>query len=327
MVKHTPLGSLLNISMKTLVLFGLALSTVAATAVADEPPKLSLVSGPDGVVVREAAQDVLSYQRTTQSKDGKHPRANYVHPLFDLDGHTLTEDFPDDHRHHRGVFWAWHQVWVGEKKIGDAWACQDFEWDVRDVKAVMEGDHVELRAHVLWKSPQWTDEAGQLKPLVEENTTIRVHRSADDARKIDFEVSLRAIENDLRLGGSDDEKGYGGFSVRVRLPEGVQFHGEKGAVEPQTAAVEAGPWLDITGRYGAGEEESGVAILCHRSLPGFPQPWILRRERSMQNPVFPGREPVMLSTEEPLMLRYRLVLHRGAHDRERVQAWFAEYAK
>ena len=56
---------------------------------------------------------------------------------------------------------------------------------------------------------------------------------------------------------------------------------------------------------------SGLAILCHRSLPGYPQRWILRRAGSMQNAVYPGQEPVTLSREEPLVLRYRLIVHRG----------------
>ena len=28
---------------------------------------------------------------------------------------------PADHRHQRGLFWAWHQVWIGEERIGDPW--------------------------------------------------------------------------------------------------------------------------------------------------------------------------------------------------------------
>ena len=63
--------------------------------------------------------------------------------------------------------------------------------------------------------------------------------------------------------------------------------------------------------------------LCHPSLPNFPQPWILRRKTSMQNPVYPGPHPVALPREDPLVLRYRLVLHRGAGrelDLDRLQA-------
>jgi hypothetical protein len=282
----------------------------------------------EGVLVREGDADVLFYQRTTKSQEGKYPRAHYLHPVYNLDGNVLTEDFPRDHLHHRGVFWAWHQLWLGERKLGDGWACQDFAWDVQDVTTHDEGpDRLTLKTRVIWKSPQAKDDAGNLVPLVDERTAIHIHRAADDARKIDFEIRLLALQENMRLGGSEDEKGYGGFSVRVRLPEGVRFLGEKGEAEPQVTAVEAGRWLDISGPYGKDEAADGVTILEHPSLPGFPQPWILRGERSMQNPAFPGREPVTLSTETPLVLRYRLVIHRGAADPERIQNWFAEYAK
>lgn len=41
-------------------------------------------------------------------------RSTYVHPLYGLDGEVLTDDFPADHTHHRGLFWAWPHVRVGE---------------------------------------------------------------------------------------------------------------------------------------------------------------------------------------------------------------------
>ena len=304
----------------------LAVALLAPLLPAAEIGELEATENEEGVLIREGDADVLFYQRATRSLGGQRPRANYVHPLYDLDGRVLTEDFPTDHLHHRGIFWAWHQVWVGDKRIGDPWTCEDFVWDVQQATTEPEENALALRSHVLWKSPQWTDGAGAMKPLVEERTTIRVHKSSDDARAIDFEIRLLALEKDVRLGGSDDEKGYGGFSVRVRLPEGVRFTGEKGEVEPQITSVEAGPWLDVSARYGDGNEISGVTILCHPSSPGFPQRWILRSARSMQNPVYPGREAVTLSTDEPLVLRYRLILHRGEATRERADGWFREYA-
>ncbi|MGZ8921068.1 MAG: DUF6807 family protein, partial [Limisphaerales bacterium] len=37
-------------------------------------------------------------------------RSTYIHPLYGLDGEVLTDDFPKDHYHHRGLFWAWPHV-------------------------------------------------------------------------------------------------------------------------------------------------------------------------------------------------------------------------
>ena len=92
--------------------------------------ELKTTSDDQGILVAEGDRPILFYQRATKSMDGKWPRAGYIHPLYGLDGQTLTEDFPIDHRHHRGIFWAWHQVWVGDKLIGDPWLCQDFQWEV-----------------------------------------------------------------------------------------------------------------------------------------------------------------------------------------------------
>ena len=265
-----------------------------------------------GFLFTEGDKQVMFYQRQVKSLDGKYARANYIHPLYGLDGEVLTEDFPADHLHHRGVFWAWHQAWVGDKQLGDSWAIKDFVWDIQDVKVVTpDSESRALQVEVYWKSPLWTDADGNQKPFVKENTTIRVYRAEDDMRKVDFEISLLALEDNLRLGGSEDEKGYGGFTTRIPLPDGLAFIGADGPVEPKNLSVEGGPWMDFSGPLGPDGKTSGIAILCHKSLPNYPERWILRRKGSAQNPVFPGREPVPLSSKVPLVLCYRLIIHRG----------------
>ena len=132
---------------------------------------------------------------------------------------------------------------------------------------------------------------------------------------IHFQIDLLALADGVRIGGSEDDKGYGGFTTRIRLPDGLSFIGSGGPVEPTRLSVEAGPWLDFSGNFGKDGRVSGLAILCHDSLPGYPQRWIIRRKGSAQNPVYPGRHPILLSREEPLVLRYRLIIHRGdVHD-------------
>ena len=93
-----------------------------------------------------------------------------------------------------------------------------------------------------WRSPRFRDG----EPFVEERTAITVHPVVDDARAIDFEIALRAVAPGIRIGGSEDPKGYGGFSVRVRMPDGLVFTGEGGPVTPEELQVEAGPWVDLS---------------------------------------------------------------------------------
>ncbi len=318
----------------------------AAGQVSAASSSLSVARDSEGLMVTESGQKVLFYRtrptefssrvsaadngQTTQTLNDivrvldKNSRPHYVHPLYGLDGEVLTEDFPFDHPHHHGVFWAWHQVLVGNKPMGDAWMIEDFSWDVHNVEVpAADSQPLTLKTEVFWKSPRWTDAEGKEKPFVRETTVIRIYQASGDIRKIDFEISLLALENGVRIGGADNEKGYSGFSTRIRLPKGIAFTGRAGEVKPANTPVEAGPWLDFSGDFRGDGHISGLAILCHKSIPGYPRPWILRRTESMQNAVFPGREPVGLSRKEPLVLRYRLIVHRGdaGHiDLEKLQA-------
>lgn len=294
--------------------------------------ELRVVANGNGYEFFEGESPVLFYQSAPKSLDGNFERAGYVHPLYDLDGNVISQDFPADHLHHRGVFWAWHQLSVGDTQIGDPWICRNFLSRVDSV-TITGGNSgtAGIEAMVHWVSPDWKDSSGTMKPIVREQTQVQVRRSRDDSRVIDFRIRLTALEIEVRIGGSDDVKGYGGFSPRFRLPNDIRFTAEYGEVEPQKTAVKASRWMDVSGSFNgkdAGQESTitGITIFCHPSLPGFPQEWIIRNARSMQNPVFPGRTPITLPTNEPLELRYRLVVRRGAASHAQLKLWFDEYA-
>ena len=317
-------STMLAVSAVLIALAGCSKNWNQAGAATQNPINISRTD--QGFGIAEGQQKVMFYQRQHKSLDGKYKRANYIHPLYGLDGEILTEDFPADHPHHRGVFWAWHQVWLGDKKLGDGWATIDFFWDVYDAEILtIDSQSRGLKLHVYWKSSQLTDADGKQQAFVKETTTIRVHRAEGDIRKIDLKIELLALKDNMRLGGSEDAKGYGGFSTRIPLPDGLTFTGTDGPVEPTNLSVEAGPWLDFSGNLGGQGKTSGLAILCHSSSPGYPQRWILRRKGSAQNPVYPGRHPVPLSREKPLVLRYRLILHRGNVNDVNLDRLQAEY--
>jgi hypothetical protein len=128
--------------------------------------KMNIIETDEGYSFLEDGREILFYQRKAKSLDGRFSRSDYVHPLYSLDGGVITEDFPPDHLHHRGVFWAWHQIWIGDKRIGDGWIAKDISWDVADAKIVSrDSKSAVLKAKVLWKSPLWTDDAGRQKPF------------------------------------------------------------------------------------------------------------------------------------------------------------------
>ena len=287
------------------------------------PPSLQVAEEDGGYMVREAGIPVLFYQLEPRSMDGRYERSNYIHPLYGLDGEVLTEDFPEDHRHHRGVYWTWHQVIVGDVRAGDPWLAQRFSWQVESARVLPRGNGLFLKHR--WFSPDFRD--GE-EPILEETAEVVVHPVEGDARKLDFDIRLVPLHDGVRLGGSEDDKGYGGFSVRVGMVEGLQFTASGGPVEPQRLAMDAGDWVDFSAGFAGKGRASGVAVIVHPGSAGYPQRWILRSPAapSMQNPVWPGPDAVGLVRGEETRLRYRLVVHRGGASRVDLDTVAAEFA-
>ncbi|OYP37268.1 DUF6807 family protein [Rhodopirellula sp. MGV] len=274
------------------------------------------------VFVSSGDQPICEYQQATTPRDGAHPCANYIHPLFDFSGNPLTEDFPADHLHHRGVFWAWHQLQVDETPIGDGWMIERFRWEVTKSETLHQADGTAaLNVAVDWKSEDFQN---GVVPVVREQTSMKFYPDQADLRQIDFDIRLVATQPNTRIGGSDDDKGYGGFSLRIKMPEDLTFESQNGIQRPAYATVPASPWLTFRGRFN-GEKASSVTLLTHPQSAGYPQPWILRSKRSMQNPVWPGQTPVALSTDQPTRLRYRLLVHRDTAESDQIEHWHRSY--
>jgi hypothetical protein len=312
---------------RQLVIFAGAcvLASSAFVAAAIEQAAVRITKNPQGYWFTEGDTRVLFYQAERKGlPDGRAVRSNYFHPLYDLDGNVLTEDFPKDHIHHRGIFWAWHQVRINGTTVQDQWVNRDSFWTVQDARIDSDDRSASLVLRVVWESPLFTDDRGR-RPFVEERSVTRVHRAEGAIRKIDFHQRLTALVESVEIGGSEDSKGYGGFSYRVVMPPDIRFTGSQGVVTPTENAVGSSPWMDVSGTYGV-LGRSGLAVLTHPSTTGFPQPWILRARGSMQNAVYPGRQPAAVPRDRPVTLNYRIVLHRGElapADIDRLQAEYA----
>lgn len=274
-----------------------------------------------GIALLENDRPVFFYQRLPKASTENHVYNNYLHPLYDLNGDTITDEFPVDHPYHRGIFWAWHQLYIQDSSVGDGWIMEDITQDVVGIKTSMKREEAHLYAHVLWKS----ENVENGKPFIEEHTSITVHQQQPEFRSIDFEISLLALVPGVQLGGSDDIKGYGGFCARIKLPKSLSFTSTNGSVVPQEGQVVAGAWMDFSHYDSAQQVEKGLAILCHPSTPNYPAPWILRQSGSMQNIVFPGSKRIELPMDKPTILRYRLIIHNGNADKANIAAHQKEF--
>lgn len=282
--------------------------------------QITMQKNEEGILILDDGEKFFFYQMEPKSFEGKYERRHYIHPLWGPDGAVLTEDFPADHLHHRGVFWAWHQVYIGQKQIGDPWELIDFEQDLKDIEFRSRQDGTGLLSlRVNWLSDQWKKE-GKKVPYLEENSTIIIHPIEKNYRRLDFEISLLALEKDLFIGGSDDEKGYSGFSVRMVLPDDVKFSGQEGAVEPELTAVESPAYINILGSMGKEGKKAGIVIIDHPKNPGYPQSWILRKRNSMQNAAFPGNSIIPVSSFSPLVLKYTMLVYKGKMSDKKIRS-------
>lgn len=288
--------------MKLKTLLALLLGAIAAQA-ADG---FQWTEQPGGkLALTENGKPVLVFNYGLQLKDGvkeQYRRADYFHPIHDLDGVVLTDDFPKDHFHHRGLFWAWPEVTVNGQQY-DPWACvgmqQRFKrWLARECHP----DRAVLAVENGWFIGD--------RSVVRETVRATIFRASRQQRIMDVDVTLEAEKEPVRLQGrSDGKKGYGGFTLRFATRREASITLPSGRIEKDAVQVSA-PWADFSAKFGTSEAVSGVAIFDHPSNPRHPTTWLLRYY-GVLNPTWPALEPATLEAGQPVTLRYRLVIHRG----------------
>lgn len=258
---------------------------------------------------------IFSYQVDTKSHQGQYPRANYIHPLNDFSGNSITEDFPEDHLHHRGIFWTWHQLYLDGQSVADPWMCESITWKVHDVKHRVKKEMASITAAVDWLVGE--DQQSLVREQVEVN-----YQGAQEYYLLDFNITLSSLRDGVSIGGSDDNKGYGGFSPRLALGDHVTFTDATGTVTPDNEQVNAGNWMLVSD---IGPDELDVAIMYHPESTASLHGWILRAKGSMQNPVWPGRERVMLNQGDQVNIKARVVVFRDKAVRNIIDKLYKDF--
>src|SRR5690606_5607695 len=166
-----------------------------------------------------------------------------------------------------------------------------------------------LTTQVTWKSDLLTKDDKPV-PYLLESSEIIIHPRQSNHRKIDFVIRLEAVSVPVGIGGSEDEKGYSGFSIRMKLPDDVRFSGPDGNVNPTVTAVSSPGYVDVSATF-ENDQPGGVVMMDHPDNPEYPQPWILRAKKGMQNAAYPGRDVVNIVPGHPLVLKYSLITYTG----------------
>jgi Family of unknown function (DUF6807) len=273
------------------------------------------------LTIRDGKADVLVYRFGDQLKSGvdpKYTQSCYIHPLFSLDGQSLTDDSPADHLHHHGVSWTWPVVRV--RGLNTA------TWEpklprlrqlfVRWLKREAEKDTFLLSVENAWKLE------GK-ETVAKEIVTLLVHPADAQSRSIDLELTIEAVGGPLELQGTPAEnKGYGGLCIRgAPVLTGTAMTTDEGPLK-EDAIQTPFRWADLS------TPDLGVAVFVSPGHPDFPPKWMIRNSYAgLINVSWPGLSPIVLKPAEPVTLRYRIYIHRGAAAAANVSAAYAAYTK
>lgn len=265
----------------------------------------------------EGEKPVFVYHHGVIRREGvpaDRARSTYFHPVYGLDGEVLTDDFPADHYHHRGLFWAWPHVEVGGKEY-DLWMLRGVEhrfekWLAREAT----GEQAVLSLQNGWYVGP--------RRVLEERVTVTVHPADERARAVDLQFAWTPVDRAVTLAGAEG-KSYGGLTLRFAPRTNTVITtpvGDDSEDLPMTRLA----WADLTAQFVGAPGPSGAAILVKETHPDFPPMW-LTRHYGVLCLGWPGVDPHTLAPGETARCEYRVWIHRGAATAEALRAAYREY--
>jgi putative heme-binding domain-containing protein len=236
----------------------------------------------------------------------------YLHPLRDASGRVvLTEDRPADHPWQHGIFTGFHRV-NGFNYWKEDEGKQRF---VRLLDLKEASDRVSWRALVELVAPN-----GNV--VLEEEDTITIHSpESSDAYVIDFDLLLRAKEQDVNFG----KFFVGGLSVRMPWDKANprQTHLNSNGLRDRECEQQRAAWCNVERPFG--NETFGIAVFDHPANPNHPCGW-RADEQGLINPNVSATGDWFIPAEQERVFRYRMVVYRGSATREQLAARFAIFA-
>jgi hypothetical protein len=276
---------------------------------APEPAAYTLTPDAHGQVLRTPdGRTVFRY--LTDKPPGSNLAANSaccLYPLNTPSGIRVVDLAPGDHRHHRGVFLAWHSMTFGETRA-DFWgwgAQTPTEGRVIRNRSVRLESSDSTRAVVAVENEWWIGE----EVVLEEAVRIHVREQAA-AYVVEMDFTLTP-----RVRVTLEQSAFGGFCVKGRQDGKGTFFSPAGPVNlpaPHHLKPESdwppAAWYDYVIRLDDGPTV-GVAVMSHPNNP--PTRWHNIAGIAMNNPCIVAEGPVGWEANRPQRLRYRLVVHDG----------------
>lgn len=244
--------------------------------------------------LRENDKPVVAYNYAPQLHNGAPElkrRSSYVHPVWAPNGAVVTDDFPSDHWHHRGIFWAWPVVKI-QGKAFDLWTLTG-GIENRFGRWLEKKDGARARLAV---ENGWFIEG---KHVVRETVRMDFEPLKGNERRMNYDIMLEALQP-LEMAGMQDGKGYGGFNVRFAPRENTIVRTDRGTESKDTDLVPHS-WSELEATYGG--KRVRLRIESDQRNPGYPPGWCLR-SYGFLGANYPGLSTLNLEPGKPLRLRY-----------------------
>ena len=287
----------------------------------------------------EDQRPVLSYNygsiigKHVPKSEPRRKRAAYVHPIWGLNGEVLTGDFPKDHYHHHGLFWAWPHVSINgiHYNLWEGFGIKHkfVRWLGRESGPV---------AATIGIENGWFVES---KKVMIERVWMRVFKSDKESRNLDVHITWIPVGNDITLLGAEN-KSYGGLALRFNAAQK-----ERPVITVPTGVADKDlyvtrlPWADFTAHFEKGgprdktatdnslvdsdnTSQSGLAVFVHPQHPAYPPTW-LTRHYGVLCIGWPGVESRTFPVGKPFSLSYRLRIHDGTVTAEQLNQICKDY--
>ncbi len=237
--------------------------------------------------------------------DPRGTRACYVHPLWGLGGEVLTDDFPKDHYHHHGLFWAWPRVEIAGR-VYDLWKGlnirhQFVRWLARDLSPVSAALACENAC------------IADGRTVMLERVWLQAYRSDGNCRILDLDVFWIATKEPVTLRGAFG-KGYGGITMRYAPRRHTSISTSEGAANADQINT-IHNWADLTGDFPGYTQAGGVALFTIPELfdPGLPPAWLLRNFGAI-SVSWPQASSRTIHPGNPFRFSIRLYIHGPIRD-------------
>lgn len=302
---------------------------VALTAGA-KTPGVQLVKEGDQLAISSAGRKILRYQ--TQPSEVPSPdikpifrRGGYIHPVYTPSGRIITDDYPADHRHHHGIWFAWTKTEF-EGRHPDFWNVGDGTGTVEFV-ALDDTWSGGVYAGFKARTRSVDVSAPKPKPVLNEEWEVNVYRVGQGQTAYSmFDVVVTqtcASTSPLLL----PEYRYGGIGFRGHsewLDKNNCFFLTSEGKDRANGNGTRARWCHIGGRIGGAF--AGIAILDHPSNFRAPQPTRLNPDQ----PFFCYAPSVMGEWEigrgQEYVSRYRFIVYDGEPDVAKLNRFWDDYA-